>query len=87
MLRFASRKGLQVLAVCQNLASQVLQDEFGVLSREPVGIELRRTRIQGRLGIDEGVIEHLPVLADQQERFLSRQLRSHSDSNQIQFFS
>ena len=41
----ASRKGVQVLAVRQNLASQVLQNEFSVLFREPVGIELDRKSV------------------------------------------
>jgi hypothetical protein len=86
MLWFASTKGLQVLAVRQDLASQVLQNEFSVLFREPVGIELSGTRIKGRLGIHESLLEHLLVFADQQECFLGRQLRPHPYGNQIQFF-
>jgi hypothetical protein len=81
MSLFAWTKGVQVLAVCQNLASQVLQNEFSVLFRKPVGIELRQTRIKGRLRVNESLIEHLLVFADKQERFVSsfsRSSRGHS---------
>ena len=66
---FASRKGFQVLAVRQNLASQVLQNEIRVLFREPVGIELRGAGVQAGLRVNKGLSKHLPVFANQQERF------------------
>ena len=62
--RLAARKGLQILAVCQDLASQVPQNKIRVLSRKPVRIELCCAWLQGGLRFNEGLIEHLPVFAN-----------------------